>query len=84
MVLAASTATALPSNNEHPKTSPSDLRAPKYILTVLADDFGYHNIEFHNNNITSPHLSELAAAGVTMERHYVCVLACVHWLAAHH
>ena len=50
-----------------------DLGAPKYILTILADDYGWHNIGFHNNNITSPHMDDLAAHGVRLRRHYVYV-----------
>ena len=45
--------------------------APKYIITVLMDDYGWHNIFYHNNNITSPNLAELADEGVTLDRHYV-------------
>lgn len=49
------------------------LGAPKYILTILGDDYGWHNIGFHNNNITSPNMDDLAAHGVRLRRHYVFV-----------
>ena len=42
-----------------------------HIFTILADDFGWHNIGFRNPEIRSPNLDKAFATGITLNRHYV-------------
>ena len=42
------------------------------ILILIADDMGWHDIGYHDSDIKTPTLDKLAAAGVRLERHYVC------------
>ena len=41
------------------------------IVFILADDLGWADIGYHDSEIDTPHLDELAAAGVRLEQHYV-------------
>jgi arylsulfatase A-like enzyme len=42
------------------------------ILVLIADDLGWHDVGYHGSDIKTPNLDRLAAAGVKLERHYVC------------
>ncbi|XP_054769159.2 arylsulfatase B-like isoform X1 [Lytechinus pictus] len=45
---------------------------PPNIVFILADDYGYHDVGYHNNNvIKTPNLDALASAGVKLENYYV-------------
>jgi arylsulfatase A-like enzyme len=42
-----------------------------HLVTVIMDDFGYHNVGYHGNKeIRTPTLDRLALGGVRLERHY--------------
>ncbi|XP_076452854.1 arylsulfatase B-like [Babylonia areolata] len=42
-----------------------------HIVFVLADDYGFHDIGYHNSRIRTPVLDRLAAEGVKLENYYV-------------
>eukprot|EP01063_Lacrimia_lanifica_P010335 TRINITY_DN1703_c0_g2_i1.p1 TRINITY_DN1703_c0_g2~~TRINITY_DN1703_c0_g2_i1.p1 ORF type:complete len:517 (+),score=164.14 TRINITY_DN1703_c0_g2_i1:37-1587(+) len=47
--------------------------APPHIALILADDYGWANIGYHNVNnseVQTPVLDRLASEGVTLDRHY--------------
>ena len=45
---------------------------PPNIVFILADDYGFHDIGYHNNDIIkTPNLDALASAGVKLENYYV-------------
>ena len=46
---------------------------PPHIIMMLGDEVGYNNVGWHSNITISPNLKALAAAGITLERHYVQV-----------
>jgi arylsulfatase A-like enzyme len=41
------------------------------IVLLVADDLGWNDIGYHNNQIKSPNLDKLAATGVELDQHYV-------------
>ena len=41
------------------------------VLLILADDYGFHDIGYHDSEIKTPVLDELAAQGVKLENYYV-------------
>ncbi|XP_046544579.1 arylsulfatase J-like, partial [Haliotis rubra] len=41
------------------------------IIFIFADDYGYHDVGYHNSDIKTPVLDQLAAAGVKLENYYV-------------
>lgn len=41
------------------------------IVFVLADDYGFHDIGYHNSEIQTPNLDKLAGQGVKLENYYV-------------
>ena len=41
------------------------------IVFVLADDYGYHDIGYHESRIRTPVLDQLASEGVKLENYYV-------------
>jgi len=45
---------------------------PPNILVLVADDLGWRDVGYHGSEIRTSHLDKLAAAGVRLERHYVC------------
>lgn len=47
-----------------------ELQQPN-VLFILADDYGYHDIGYHNSEIRTPNLDRLAAEGVKLENYYV-------------
>ena len=40
------------------------------IIIVLADDFGWNDIGYHNSEVISPNLDKLASEGVILDRNY--------------
>ncbi|XP_034403102.1 arylsulfatase B-like isoform X1 [Cyclopterus lumpus] len=42
-----------------------------HVVFVLADDFGWNDVGYHNSEISTPNLDELSAAGVRLENYYV-------------
>lgn len=48
------------------------LAAPQpHIVFVLADDFGWYDVGYHNSEIKTPNLDKLSASGVRLENYYV-------------
>eukprot|EP01047_Picozoa_sp_COSAG01_P059984 COSAG01_NODE_7285_length_3271_cov_3.212484_1_plen_327_part_00 len=48
-----------------------------HIIFMLADDFGWHDIGFHNNSeVKSPTLDALAKSGLQLGRHYAYKVCC--------
>ena len=41
------------------------------IVFLLADDFGYNDIGYHNPDIISPVMDSLASQGIILEQNYV-------------
>lgn len=41
------------------------------IIVIIADDLGWNDVGFHNPNIVSPNLNQLAGKGVELTRFYV-------------
>jgi len=41
------------------------------IIFILADDYGFHDIGYHDSEIKTPTLDKLAAEGVKLENYYV-------------
>ena len=41
-----------------------------HIVLIVADDLGYNDVPWHNPTIISPHLQDLAKAGVILEQNY--------------
>ncbi|XP_071489134.1 arylsulfatase B-like [Diadema antillarum] len=47
-------------------------KSPPNIVFILADDYGFHDIGYHDNKvIKTPNLDALAGAGVKLENYYV-------------
>jgi len=44
---------------------------PPNIIFILADDLGYNDVSWHNDDILSPNLDRLAKEGVILEQAYV-------------
>ncbi|XP_064616011.1 arylsulfatase B-like [Liolophura sinensis] len=42
-----------------------------HILFIVADDYGFHDIGYHNSEIKTPNLDKLAGDGVKLENYYV-------------
>lgn len=42
-----------------------------HIVFILADDFGWHDVGYHQSEIRTPNLDKLSAAGVRLENYYV-------------
>jgi len=55
-----------------PGARAGESKAAPNILVVIADDLGWHDVGYHDSDIKTPTLDKLAAAGVRLERHYVC------------
>ncbi|XP_067656524.1 arylsulfatase J-like isoform X2 [Haliotis asinina] len=47
------------------------LSAKPNIIFIFADDYGYHDVGYHNSDIKTPVLDQLAAGGVKLENYYV-------------
>ena len=41
------------------------------IVVIVADDLGWNDVGYHNDEIRSPHMDELVATGVNLDMHYV-------------
>ena len=54
-----------------PSTLPKPALQQPHIVLIVADDLGYNDVPWHNPTIISPHLQELAKAGVILEQNYV-------------
>jgi len=50
---------------------PVSCRKQPHIVLILADDYGFHDIGYHNSDIHTPTLDKLAAGGVKLENYYV-------------
>ncbi|MCA9411278.1 MAG: arylsulfatase [Candidatus Omnitrophica bacterium] len=44
---------------------------PPNILFIVSDDQGWNDIGYHNDNLRTPNLDQLAETGVRLEHHYV-------------
>ena len=44
---------------------------PPHIVFILADDYGFNDVGYHNPRIKTPNLNSLASAGVRLENYYV-------------
>ncbi|KAK9532288.1 hypothetical protein VZT92_009679 [Zoarces viviparus] len=42
-----------------------------HVVFILADDFGWNDVGYHNSEISTPNLDKLSAAGVRLENYYV-------------
>lgn len=42
-----------------------------HIVFVLADDFGWYDVGYHQSEIRTPNLDKLSAGGVRLENYYV-------------
>lgn len=47
------------------------LGRPPHIVFILADDYGFNDVGYHNPRIKTPNLDKLAATGVRLENYYV-------------
>ena len=47
------------------------LGKPPHIVYILADDYGFNDVGYHNPRIKTPNLDNLAADGVRLENYYV-------------
>jgi arylsulfatase B len=54
-------------------TSPVNAQKPNIIL-IVADDLGWNDVGFHNPEMITPHLDELAKKGIELRRFYVGAL----------
>ena len=45
--------------------------SPPNIVFILADDYGYNDIGYHNPDILTPNMDTLASEGVILEQSYV-------------
>jgi arylsulfatase A-like enzyme len=52
-------------------TASSQLSEKPNILLIIADDYGFHDIGYHDSEIKTPVLDKLAAQGVKLENYYV-------------
>ena len=53
----------------HPSLARQEVSQP-HIVLIVADDLGYNDVPWHNPTIISPHLQDLAKAGVILEQNY--------------
>lgn len=44
---------------------------PPHIVFILADDYGFHDIGYHNNKVLTPNLDTLASTGIRLDNYYV-------------
>lgn len=42
-----------------------------HVVFILADDFGWYDVGYHNSEIRTPNLDKLSAGGVRLENYYV-------------
>ena len=42
-----------------------------HLIFIMADDQGWHNTGFHNDDLLTPHTNQLVAEGVRLTNHYV-------------
>jgi arylsulfatase A-like enzyme len=55
-----------------PMVAAEPAEAPRpNILVIVADDLGWNDVGYHNVDMRTPHLDELARAGVELDWHYV-------------
>ncbi|XP_077987808.1 arylsulfatase B-like [Glandiceps talaboti] len=52
-------------------TNLSQSESPPHILFILADDYGWHDVGYHDSILKTPNLDKLAAEGVKLENYYV-------------
>ena len=41
------------------------------IILIVADDLGWHDVEFHDSEIKTPHLNSLRSEGITLKNYFV-------------
>ena len=41
------------------------------IVVIVADDLGWHDVEFHGSEIRTPHLNALSNEGITLNNYFV-------------
>ena len=46
-------------------------KKPPNIKFILSDDLGFNNVVYHNPNIITPHINDLAQTGITLEQNYM-------------
>lgn len=51
--------------------SQSTVAKPPHILFIVADDYGWHDVGYHDSEIHTPNLDKLAEQGVKLENYYV-------------
>ena len=44
-----------------------------HIVFMMADDLGWHNVEWHNPDMKTPHTMQLVREGLQLDRHYAFV-----------
>ena len=44
---------------------------PPHIVLIVADDYGWNDVGYHNPDVHTPTLDKLAAAGVKLDNYYV-------------
>ena len=54
-----------------PAASAAEQSARPNIIVILSDDQGWADIGYHDSDIRTPNLDQLAVAGVRLDRHYV-------------
>ena len=47
------------------------LAKPPHIVFIMADDYGWNDVGYHNPDVHTPTLDKLAAAGVKLDNYYV-------------
>ena len=52
------------------KSSTGRIKKPN-IVFILADDMGYNDVGYHNSDIKSPNIDQLARSGIQLEQNYV-------------
>lgn len=59
--------------NEFLQQQQQENKKPPNIIFILADDLGFNNVGYHNPNILTPHINDLATSkkGIILEQNYM-------------